>query len=210
MRISRADLERARDDLSRRVEADPWWAPLEQLARTHRWLGEEDEARRRFREAATDEAALDTVRAARVAALLWLAREPELARPWLDRALDDELERGVLATLHYLAGDHGRAAAVARELSEDPDERPYPWAEAVEALAIGRRDRDEDGLSSAVVATFADLVRLQGVPPWEESGAVGLSVTDWLYEAFRTEAEMLGGPLPPPERMLHEAGLGGD
>ena len=197
-----ADLERARGKLAVEVDEDPWWSPLERLARTHRWLGEDDEAARRFREAAADvEDALrehgreDTYQIAQVASLLWLAGDHDAARPWIERALRADPALNVAAALHHLAGDHDRAAALAREAADDPDDSPYPWAEALEGLALARRDGDGERAARAREA-FADLARQDRTPPWDESGSADLSLFDWYEEAARTEAE-LGGATPP-------------
>ena len=191
---TRQDLERARGELRTEVEDDPWWSPLEQLGRTHRWLDEREEAALRFREAAADvEDALrehgreDTLQIAQVGSLLWLAGDAAGARPWLERALRSETARGGAAALHYLGDDFDRAAALAREAAEDPDDRPYPWAEALEVLALARRDGEGDRATRAR-ETFADLIRQDRTPPWEESGSSNLSPFDWFEEAALIEA----------------------
>lgn len=205
---TRADLERARDELEQRVAERPKARLLEPLGRTHRWLDEHEQASRRFREAAQDvEAVLarhgreDASRIAQVACLRWLAGDPGAARPWIERALRAGPARNVAAALHYLAGDHDRAAAVAREAAEDPDDRPYPWAEALEALALARRDRDGDRATRAREA-FADLIRRDRTPPWEESGSASLSLFDWYDEAARAEAMLHDEPQPDHAGLL--------
>ena len=209
---SRDDLERAREELEQRVAERPRARLIEPLARTHRWLGEHEEASRRFREAAEDgEAVLarhgreNVARIAQVGSLLWRAGDAEGARPWLARALRGETGRGGAAALHYLAGDHDRAAALAREAAEDPDDRPYPWAEALEALALARRDGDGDRATRAREA-FAGLVRQDRTPPWEESGSSNLSLFDWYEEAARAEAELHGEPPPGHDELLARLG----
>lgn len=203
-----ADLEKARDELRPQVDDDPWWSPLEQLGRTHRWLDEPDEAAGRFREAVADlEDALrghgreDGYQIAQVACLLWLAGDPGGAKPWAERALRTGMGRNVVAAMHYLVGDWDRAATVAREAAEDPDDRPYPWAEALEVLALARRDGDGDRASRAH-ATFADLIRLERTPPWEESGSASLSLFDWYEEAARAEAALHEEPEPGHAELL--------
>ena len=124
---------------------------------------------------------------AQVGSLLWRAGDAAGARPWLERALRGETARGRAAALHYLADDHDRAAALAREAAEDPDDRPYPWAEAIEALAIARRDGEGDRATRAR-ETFAGLIRQDRTPPWEESGSSNLSLFDWFEEAALIEA----------------------
>jgi hypothetical protein len=76
---------------------------------------------------------------------------------------------------------------VAREAAEDPDDRPYPWAEALEALSIARRDDDGDRAARAR-ETFAALIHDERTPPYEESGSAGLSLFDWYEEAALIEA----------------------
>jgi tetratricopeptide (TPR) repeat protein len=203
-----ANLERARDELRKQAEDDPWWGPLEQLGRTHRWLDEDAEASRRFREAAADlEDALrshgreDGYQIAQVACLLWLAGDGDGARPWAERALRTGPARNVAAAMHYLAGDHERAAAVAREAAEDPDDRPYPWAEALEVLAIACRDRDGDRATRAR-ETFAELIRQDRTPPSEASGSASLSLFDWYEEAARAEASLHGEQEPGHAELL--------
>ena len=211
---TRDDLERAREELRKEVDGDPWWGPCEQLGRTHRWLDEDAEAARRFREAVADlEDALrghgrgDGHQIAQVACLLWLSGDADEARPWAERALRTEgPARNVVAAMHYLAGEWERAAAVAREAAEDPDDRPYPWAEALEVLAIGRRDGDGDRATRAR-ETFADLIRADRTPPWEQSGSASLLLFDWYAEAARAEAALYDEREPDHAALL--ARLGG-
>lgn len=208
MKLAREDFERARDELLQEVAGRPKARLLERLARAHRFLGEEDEAVRRFREAAADvqrvlerQGREDTYRIALVAALLHLAGDDDAARPWVERALRTERDPGRIAALAYMTGDDDAAAREARRASEDPDDRPYPWAEALEALAVARRDRDPDRASRAR-ETFAELLRADGTPPYDESGAADLSLSDWLLEAARVEAGLEGGPPPDPAEVL--------
>ena len=191
---TRGDLERAREELGQRVTERPKARLLEPLARTHRWLDEREEATRRFHEAADDVARVlerhdreDASRIAQVGSLLWRASEEDLAQPWLQRALRAGPARDVAAELAYLAADFGRAAELAREASEDPDDRPYPRAEALEVLAVARRDADGDRATRAREA-FADLIHRDRTPPYEESGAAGMSLFDWFEEAALVEA----------------------
>ncbi len=193
---TREALERAREELEQRVAERPRARLLEPLARTHRWLDEREAASRRFREAADDvERVLerhgreDASRIAQVGSLLWRAAEEDLAQPWLQRALRAGPARDAAAELHYLAGAFGPAAALAREASEDPDDRPYPRAEAIEVLAIARRDADGDRATRAR-EVFADLIHRERTPPYEESGSAGLSLFDWFEEAALIEASL--------------------
>ncbi|HET8952505.1 MAG TPA: hypothetical protein VFN44_18420 [Solirubrobacteraceae bacterium] len=210
---TRADLERAREALRKQAEADPWWGPLEQLGRTHRWLDEQAEASRRFREAVADlEDALrghgreDGYQIAQVACLLWVAGDGGEARPWAERALRTGPARNVAAAMHYLTEDFDRAAALAREASEDPDDRPYPWAEALEVLSIARREEDGDRATRAR-ETFAALIHRERTPPWQESGSAAMSLFDWFEEAALIEAWLVEQRRPDHAELL--ALLGG-
>ena len=210
---TREDLERARDELEQRVAERPKARLLEPLARTHRWLDEREPASRRFRHAADDVAAVlarhgreDPLRIAQVASLLWRASEPEAAHPWIERALRARPAPHAAAALHYLAEDFERAAAVAREAAEDPDDRPYPWAEALEALSLARRDSDGDRAARAR-ETFAGLIHRERTPPYEESGSAGLSLFDWYEEAALIEAWLREQRQPAHDELL--ALLGG-
>ena len=191
---TREDLERAREELEQRVAERPKARLLEPLGRTHRWLDDRDAAARRFREAADDvERVLerhgheDGQRMAQVASLLWRASEADLAQPWVQRALRAGLPRLLTAEMRYLAEDFEQAAALAREASEDPDDRPYPRAEALEVLALARRDADGERATRAR-ETFAALIHTERTPPYEESGSAGLSLFDWFEEAALIEA----------------------
>jgi tetratricopeptide (TPR) repeat protein len=203
-----ADLSQARDELEERVAERPKARLLEPLARTHRWLDEREEASRRYREAAEDVQRVlerrgreDALRIAQVGSLLWRASAGEEAQPWFERALRAGAAPGVAAALHYLAEDFDRAAALAREASEDPDDRPYPWAEALEVLAIARREEDGDRATRAR-ETFADLIIRGRTPPWEESGSPHLSLFDWFEEAALIEAWLVGQRRPDHAELL--------
>ena len=205
---TRSDLERACEELERRVAERPRARLLEPLARTHRWLDDREAASRRFREAADDIAQVlerhgreDPSRLAQVGSLLWRASAGEEAQPWIERALRAGPARDTAAALHYLAEDFERAAAAAREAAEDPDDRPYPWAEALEALSMARRD--EDGARAARAReTFAGLIHRERTPPWEESGSAGMSLFDWFEEAALIEAWLVEQRQPDHAELL--------
>ena len=211
---TREQLEQARDDAEQAVAGRPRARLIEPLARIHRWLGEDEQSDRRFREAAADvEAVLDrhperedVSRMALVASLLWLAGDADAARPWIERALRGGIGPNVGAALHYLAGDDERAAAVAREAAEDPDDRPNAWAEALEDVAIARRDGDA-GRAGRARDAYAGMLRTASTPLQEESGSAGLSLSDWYAECSRLEAELRGEP--PPDRAALLARLAG-
>jgi tetratricopeptide (TPR) repeat protein len=193
MWITREKLEQARGELEAALGEDPSWMQLEPLGRVHRWLEEREAASRRYREAADDVARVlerhgreDAHRCAQVGTLLWRASAGDEALPWIERALRAGPARDLAGALHYLAEDFERAIAAAREAAEDPDDRPYPWAEAVEVLSIARRDEDGDRATRAR-ETFADLIHRERTPPWEESGSAAMSLFDWFEEAALIE-----------------------
>jgi hypothetical protein len=68
-------------------------------------------------------------------------------------------------------------------------------------LAIARRDGDGDRATRAR-ETFADLIRQDRTPPWEESGSANLSLSDWYAEAARAEAELHEEPEPGHAELL--------
>jgi len=210
--VNLEDLAAARDDLAARVAEHPTSHALEQLARAHAWLGEPDEARRRYREAASAEEQVvhrwgreDPSRISRVGSLLLRAGEPEAARPWLERAVRSELRHDHLAPLAYLLGGFDTAIRDA-ELATAEEDGPYPWAEAVAAIARARRDADRAAAGDAR-ERFAALIRDDRTPPDQESGSSDLSLFDWLEEACRVEAELTGAPRPGGREMLERSGL---
>jgi len=210
---TREEFERTREELEQRVAERPRGHPLEQLGRTLLWLGNEREATGRFREAAEAVQAVierypereDAFRMAHAASLWWLAGDGDAARPWIDRALAAGIGANTGAALHYLAGDFDRAARTARAAAEDPDDRPNAWAEALEALAIARRDGDAERAGRAH-AVFADLMRAERFPPHQESGGAGLSLSDWLVESAGAQAALRGEPPPGRFELLERLG----
>jgi tetratricopeptide (TPR) repeat protein len=208
MRITRERLEQARAELEARLGGDPPARLLEPLGRVHRWLDEREAASRRYREAADDVARVlerhgreDALRIAQVGTLLWRASDGEAARPWIERALRIGTARDVAGALHYLAEDFEPAIAAARAAAEDPDDRPNPWAEAIEALSIARRDEDVARATQAREA-FADLIRAERTPPWEESGSPSMSLFDWFEEAALIEAWLVEQRQPGHDQLL--------
>jgi tetratricopeptide (TPR) repeat protein len=206
--IDRAALQRGRDEKAAQVAQDAWHHPLEQLARAHRWLDEEDEATRRFAEAAADleesiEAAGrgDAASRGRTGGLLRMAGNGYAARGWFDRALKSGPVPGDEAALRYLLGDEQGALEAAQRAGESS-----PRLEAVAALARARLDRDPDAAVQSR-EILAGVIRAERTPPFEESGHPDLSVFDWLEEAFRVEAELRGEPVPDHAAMLERAGL---
>lgn len=202
----------ARDALAAEVAEHPRSHPLERLARAHRWLGEEEAARRCFRAAATDAenvvgrwAREDTGSISRIGSLLWRARDPDAARPWFERAGRTQTRPDEIAEVAYLSGDDARAVDHARRAAAgEPD--PYPRIEAVATLAGARRARDAAQAGDAV-RRFAALIGVDRTSPDEESGSSTLSLFDWLEEAFRVRAALAGEPVPDHGAMLAEAGL---
>ena len=206
--LDRAALERGRDKAAEQVAQDAWHHPLEQLARAHRWLDEDGEAARRFREAAADldesiEAAGrgDAASRGRTGGLLRMAGDDSAARGWFERALESGPAPGEEAALRCLLGDP-RGALEAAERAE----KGYPRLEAVSELARARGDDDPDAAAKAR-DILAGAIRAERTPPFEESGQPDLSLFDWLEEAFRVEAELRGEQVPDHSEMLERAGL---
>jgi hypothetical protein len=206
--LDRAALERGRAEAAAQVAQDAWHHPLEQLARAHRWLDEDDEAVVRFREAAADleesiEAAGrgDAASRGRTGGLLRMAGDGDAARGWFERALQSGPVAGDEAALRYLLGDAQGALAAAQRAEET-----YPRLDAVAELARARADGDPDA-AAAARDVLAGVIRAERTPPSQESGHPDLSVFDWLEEAFRVEAELRGEPVPDHAEMLERAGL---
>ena len=206
------DVARARDALLAEVAEHPNNHPLERLARAHRWLEEEDEARRRFREAAEQlETVLyrwareDTDSISRIGSLLWRARDPDGARPWFERAARTQTRPGDIAEVGYLSGVDARAVEYAARAAAE-EATPYPRIEAVATLATARRDRRPEPAADAVQA-FTAVIGDDRVAPDEESGSSTLSLFDWLEESFRVRSALRGEPVPGHRAMLDEAGL---
>jgi hypothetical protein len=201
------DVAAARDELLAEVAERPGSHALERLAHAHRWLGEEDAARTRFREAASAaQAALerwgrdDVSAIGRIGSLLLRAGDAEAARPWLERAASSARRADDAAALDYLRDDfEGAVKHAARAVAEE--QGPYPWAEAVATLATARRDGDHARAADAA-GRFAALIRNERTPPDEESGG-SLSLFDWLEESERARAELAGGE-PAGQRSLLE------
>jgi hypothetical protein len=224
--VNLEDLAAARDELLGEVEERPGSHALERLARAHRWLGEDDAARIRFREAAAAAEAVlerwgreDAGELGRIGTLLLRARDADAAAPWLERAARSVRRPDDAAALSYLRVDYEgavedaaraiaeeRRAAGENEPGRDAGVRsPYPWAEAVSTLARARRD-DDRALAGEAADRFAALIREGRTPPDEESGSV-LSLFDWLEEAGRVRAALEGGDAPGHRELLEHAGL---
>jgi hypothetical protein len=211
--LDRRTLEAGRDEKAALVAEDPWHHPLEELARAHRWLDEDTEARRRFGEAAADlEASFeargrgDALSRGRTGGLLLQAGDPSAASEWFERALASldvasPRDANRVAALRYLLGNP-EGALVAAALAEEPD----PILEPVATLAQARRNRDLEAAARARDAV-AGLIRAGRTPPYDESGSPDLTLFDWLEEAFRVEAELRGEPLPDHAAMLDRANL---
>lgn len=206
--LDRSALERGRDEVAAEVAKDAWHHPLEQLARAHRWLDEEDEAAGRFGEAAADleqsiEAAGrgDAASRGRTGGLLLMAGSGYAARGWFERALQSGPGAGEEAALRYLLGDERGALEAAERAQES-----YPRLEAVAELAQARAENDP-GAAAKARDILAGAIRAERTPPFQESGHPDLSLFDWLEEAFRVEAELRGEPAPDHAEMLERAGL---
>jgi tetratricopeptide (TPR) repeat protein len=161
------------------------------------------------------------------AALSYLRGDYEAAVEHAERAIADERAMGGADVPHGGAGER-RAAAGADVPHGGAGERrpaagaddggtvggapggladsPYPWAEAVAALAAARRDRDP-ARAAAAADRFAALIRAERVSPDEESGSSELSLFDWLEEAARARAELEGRDGPAHASVLEQAGL---
>jgi hypothetical protein len=205
--VNLAAVARARDALLAEVAEHPSNHPLERLARAHRWLGEEDEARRRFRQAAAHAenvlyrwAREDTGTISRIGSLLWRARDPDAARPWFERATQTQRRPDDRAETAYLTGDDRRA------LEDAGRAAAYPRLEAVQTLAAARL-AGEAAQADEAVRRFAAVIGADRTPPDEESGSSTLSLFDWLEEAFRVRSALAGTPVPDHRAMLAEAGL---
>ena len=211
--IDRHELEAGREEMRARAAERASHRVLEQLARAHRWLDEDEEARRRFREAAADleerieaRGRGDAWSRGRTGGLLLQAGEPEAARRWFGRALESldvasPRDANRVAALRYLLGDP-EGALVAAALAEEPD----PILEPIAELARARRDHDPEAAARARDGV-ARLIRAGRTPPFEESGSPDLTLFDWLEEAFRVEADLRGEPLPDHAAMLERAAL---
>ena len=141
------ELEAGRDEMRALAAERASHHVLEQLARAHRWLDDDEAARRRFRQAAADLEARgrgDASSRGRTGGLLRQAGEEEAARTWFERALGSldvasPRDANRVAPLRYLLGDP-EGALVAAALAEEPD----PILEPIVELARARRDRDPE------------------------------------------------------------------
>ena len=211
--VDRHELEAGRDEMRGLAAERASHHVLEQLARAHRWLDEDEEARRRFREAAADleerieaRGRGDASSRGRTGGLLQQAGEVEAARAWFGRALASldvasPRDANRVAPLRYLLGDP-EGALVAAALAEEPD----PILDPIVELARARRDRDPEAAARARDG-IARLIRAGRTPPFDESGSPDMTLFDWLEEAFRVEADLRGEPPPDHATMLGRAGL---
>ena len=211
--IDRRGLEAGREEMRALAAERASHRVLEQLARAHQWLDEDEQARRYFREAAADLEERIEARGrggaasrGRTGGLLHQAGQEEAARAWFERALGSldaasPRDANEVATLRYLLGD-AEGALVAAALAAEPD----PILEPVATLAQARRDRDPEAAARARDAV-AGLIRAGRTPPYDESGSPDLTLFDWLEEAFRVEADLRGEPRPDHAAMLDRANL---
>lgn len=208
-----SDVAARRDTLIGQVEATAWSFDLESLGRAHRWLGEKEQASRRFRQAAAiaeeeygqaiSGAPADTL--SRIGSLLWRAGELELASSWLRSAAQLEQRPTHLAPIEYLLGNHARAVEAASFAVADPSELD-PLMQGIEAIATARRDGVTER-AAAARAEFVTVIRRDRTGPQRESGAPTLSLFDWLEETFRVQAELDGAAAPDHGEMLRVSGL---
>jgi tetratricopeptide (TPR) repeat protein len=158
-----------------------------------------------------ERAARTLTRADDAAALSYLRGDYETAVEHAERAIADERAMG--------EADEPRGGGGERPAAGGADDgglvggapggvadSPYPWAEAVAALAAARRDSDP-ARAAAAADRFAALIREERVLPDEESGSSELSLFDWLAEAARARAELEGRDGPAHASVLEQAGL---
>lgn len=213
--LDRTELVAGREEMRAQAQERPTHRTLEQLARAHRWLDEEEHARRRFREAAADlderierQGRGSAHRRGQTGGLLRLAGDDEAARGWLERALGSldaaaPGDAGLVAELRYLLGDDAGAQEAASRAEE-----VYARLESVVDLARAR-ERADPSAAAAARDRIAGVLRADRTPPFHDSGHRSLSPWDWLEEAFRVEAELRGEALPSHAEMLAGRALPG-
>ena len=179
--LTREDLVAARDAAARQLAEDPHPRTEEQLARAHRWLDEDEAARRLFRAAATHTGARARER----------GREPR----WFEYGFALRLAGDAEAALAAFARAPSDEPEVQYLLGGKPAGKDF-WPRTLRALANGDVScRDE------IVA----LVRAGRGDP--SSNPYGFTLWDLLEESFRVEAERSGTPVPDHRTMLERAGL---
>ncbi len=201
MGFTRAELEAGRRYAAGQVALNPTHYPLEMLARAHLWLDEVEQARELFWKAA--EAVFESVEEpgygdaysrGRLGGLVWLAGDPEAARPWLEQALDEgrgaPAMAGHAAELCYLLGDATGSVAAAENVGPE-----WGLAHTAAALAAGHRAR-------ARAVLLADRGYFRSTAPFQESGHSPLSPYDWLAEVADVAARAVGRPPPTRAEVL--------
>jgi hypothetical protein len=192
-----AGVERLR---TRVAERGPGAGRAESLAHGLLWLGEVEEARQWFREAA------DVLRRhpsvvrgnafdlSRLGGVLLMADDAE-ARSWFERACgaldprrfpDDAQDRVLLDVVM-----DERAAAL-----RDASGLAEPWPIVTTVLLLAQGD------PAAARQALAAGIRKDGVAPWQTSGQAPLTLWGWLYEADRRERDVFD-----PVAVLREVGL---
>ena len=205
-----------RDEAIARAEKHASHMAFEGLARAHRWLGEEAEARRWFRAAAEDLDARierpgrgDASSRGQTGVLLRLAGDEAGARHWLEWAVatvstEYEGGRADLAAWKYLLGDaDGCLAAIATLPWRSDDEFTTKVLKALARARLRAKPKSIDG----AVARLAGYIRADRRTPASGSGHAAGGSYDWLEEALRLEAELRGSPVPDHATMLERAGL---
>jgi tetratricopeptide (TPR) repeat protein len=199
--FTRADLEAGRRYAAGQVALSPSHYPLEMLARAHLWLDEVEQARELFWKAAEqlfeyveEPGHGDAYSRGRLGGLVWLAGDPEAARPWLEQALEEGRDApataGHAAELCYLLGDHRGSIAAAETLG-----REWNLAHTAAALAAGHRVR-------ARLLVLADRGYFRSTAPYQGCGHCPLSPYDWLAEVVAVTARDSGRPPPTRAEVL--------
>lgn len=204
-----------RDKAMAKAEEHADHLAYEPLARAHRWLDEEEPARRWFRAAAEDvDASVEQPgrgnypSRGQTGTLLWLAGDEPGGRHWLEWAIasspvDSDGQLADIAAWRYLLSDFEGCLESAGAMREP---EPYQKTRGVAALARARLDGDPAAIE-AVVAGLTDALRADRLPPADKSGSSSGNLYDWLEEAFRVEAELNGAAMPDHATMLERAGL---
>lgn len=193
-------LQDMRDELRTLEQELPEWPSVrERVARTRRWLDEENAAL--FAEAAAELESgaiyLSPSLHARMGGLWHLAGDRERSCARLGHAVADDVDwsRPPVgpASVLYLLGDYDRAAELA------PD-APEGW------LAAGARDRDVASVERARERWVAAQQLWAGGPQHASRGAP-LTDWDWIEETFRLQSEIAGKDVPSHLEMLRRTGL---
>jgi len=199
--FTRAELEAGRRYAAGQVALSPSHYPLEMLARAHLWLDDVEKARELFWKAAEqlfecveEPGHGDAYTRGRLGGLVYLAGDPDAAKPWFEQALDEGRDApataGHAAELSYLLGDFRASIAAAENLGPE-----WGLAHTAAALAAGHRWR-------ARLLVLADRGYFRSTAPFQESGHSPLSPYDWLAEVVAVTAREAGRPPPTRAEVL--------